>query len=88
MRLMDAGIEAFQGQGEVDRVDIIEVTTSANETRERRGGDQDGRIQCLAGRHHRFRGNREANRPMRRAAARDAPKRPILAVSSLLKTAV
>ena len=54
---MDACIKAFQGQREVDRVDIIEVTTSANETRERRGGDQDGRIQCLAGRHDGFQGN-------------------------------
>ena len=85
---MDAGVEALQGQREVDRVDVVQVMTSEDETRERRGGDQDGRIQCLAGRHHRFRGNREANRPMRRAAARDAPKRPILAVSSLQKTAV
>ena len=47
---MDAGIEALQGQREVDRVDVVEIMTSEDETRERRGGDQDGGIQCLAGR--------------------------------------
>jgi hypothetical protein len=51
MRLMDAGIEASQGKREVDRINIIKIVTPERETRERRGGGQAGRIECLAGIH-------------------------------------